>query len=94
MGRLADVLARANDAVAGVEAAVERDVDLLIERTKEVHKRRETVFLQKHTGLDQHMTDLAEFSKDLEDFGKNDHSGAGGSSSESGAYKGTSPPKL
>lgn len=93
MGRLADKLAKANDAIAGVEIAVEKDVDALIERTKLVHKTREDVFFQKHTGLDAAMTDLAEFSKDLEDFGKNDHSGAGGSSGNSSgdAYVGTRP---
>lgn len=93
MGRLADKLAKGNDAIAGVEIAVEKDVDALIERTKLVHKRREEVFFQKHTGLDQSMTDLAEFSKDLEDFGKNDHSNDGESSGNSSgdAYVGTRP---
>lgn len=88
MGRLADKLAKASDAVAGLEMAVEKDVDALIERTKTVHAKREAVFLQKQTNLDQHMTDLAEFSRDLDDFGKNDRSGAGGSSSGN-AYEGT-----
>lgn len=86
MGRLADKLAKGRDAIAGVEIAVEKDVDALIERTKEVHAKRESVFFQKQTGLDQAMSDLAEFSKDLEDFGKNDRSGDGGN-----AYTGTTP---
>lgn len=90
MGRLADKLAKASDAIAGVEIAVEKDVDALIERTKLVHAKREAVFLQKQTSLDQHMTDLAEFSKDLEEFGKNDRSGAGGISSGN-PYAGTTP---
>jgi hypothetical protein len=92
MGRLADKLAKASDAIAGVESAVEKDVEKLIERTEEIHKKRETVFLKKQMHLDQHVTDLAEFEKDLEDFGKNDRSGAG--ENFSNAYRGTSPPKL
>ncbi len=87
MGRLADKLAKASDAIAGVEIAVEKDVDALIERTKEVHKKREAVFLKKHMALDGQVTDLAEFEKDLDAFGKNDHSGAGGNSGN--AYAGT-----
>lgn len=86
MGRLADKLARAKDAVAGVEIAVEKDVDALIERTQVVHRKREAAFMAQHQNLDRHMADLAEFESDLDDFGKNDHSGAGGS-----AYAGTSP---
>ena len=99
MGRLADKLARASDAVAGVEIAVERDVDALINRTEEVHKKRETVFLRKHMGLDAMVTDLAGFDAELDNFGKNDRSGAGGTSSENSgqksgsAYDGTNPDK-
>lgn len=92
MGRLADKLARATDAIASVEIAVERDVDALIERTKEVHKKRETVFLRKHMGLDEQVSDLAGFDTDLDAFGKNDRSGAGGSSSGN-AYMGTNGKK-
>lgn len=89
MGRLADKLNRATDAIAGVELAVERDIDALIERTRTVHKTREDVFLRKQMQLDQHMTDLGEFSRDLEDFGKNDRSGDGDSSGS--AYTGAHP---
>lgn len=89
MGRLADRLAKANDAMAGVEIAVEKDVDALIERTKLVHKTRETVFMKKHMNLDGNMSDLAEFNKDLEDFGKNDRSSDGENSGD--AYVGTHP---
>jgi hypothetical protein len=98
MGRLADQLSRATTAIESVEFAVGQDVKTLIARTEEVHKKRQAVFLKKHAGLDAHVTDLAEFDSDLDDFGKNDHSGAGGSSSESttngtgDAYVGTSPP--
>lgn len=93
MARLADKLAKANDAVAGIEHAVDRDVDALIERTKAVHAKREAVFLKKHAGLDQHITDLATFETDLDDFGKNDRSGDGESSDENSgsAYVGTAP---
>lgn len=86
MGRLAEKLARASNAVAGVELAVERDVDALVERTQAVHKKREAAFLAQHQNLDAQMTDLAEFERELDDFGKNDHSGVGGS-----AYTGTTP---
>lgn len=90
MGRLADKLAKANDAIAGVEIAVEQDVDALIERTKLVHAKREAAFMKKHVALDGQVSDLAEFEKDLDAFdGKNDHSGAGGSSSEGDAYAST-----
>jgi len=88
MGRLADKLSKANDAIAGLEIAVERDVDKLIGRTKEVHRRREDVFMKKHVALDGHMSDLAEFEKDLNEFdGKNDHSDDGERSGN--AYVGT-----
>lgn len=94
MGRLADKLAKANDALQSIETAVERDVDKLIERTKVVHKRREDAFMKKHADLDRQMGDIAEFEKDLEAFdGKNDFSDDG-SRSEGSAYGGTSPPKL
>ena len=89
MGRLADKLAKANNAIAGVENAVEKDVDALIERTARVDAKRQEVFMAKHTRLDQHMTDLAEFETDLDDFGKNDFSGAGESTGD--AYVGTRP---
>lgn len=94
MGRLSDTLKKAADAKAGLETAVELDVAGYIDRVDQVHKRREAVFLKKHSELDLDVTDLAEFEKDLEDFGKNDHSGAGGSSGEPNAYRGTNPPKL
>lgn len=90
MGRLADKLAKASDAIAGLETAVERDVDKLIERTEEVHKRRENAFMRKHAALDGHVSDLTEFEKDLEAFdGKNDHSNDG--ESNGNAYVGTNP---
>lgn len=92
MGRLASILARAADASASLEMAVDQDVSKYIDRVQQVHKRREDVFLRKHSELDAAVTDLAEFEHELEDFGKNDHSGAGGSSSGS-AYDGTNPNK-
>jgi len=67
MGRLSKLYAQANDAVAGFEVAAERDVIGIIERTQELHRKREEVALQKHTLIDQHMTDLHEFSRDLDD---------------------------
>lgn len=91
MGRLADKLAKASDALHGIEDAVDRDVDALIERTKLVHKRREDAFMKKHADLDRHMGDIAEFEKEIAEFdGKNDFSGGGGHS-EGDAYAGTSP---
>lgn len=89
MGRLADKLAKASDAVAGVEIAVERDVETLIERTREVHKKREAAFMKKHVGLDGLVTDLAGFDTDLDDFGKNDHSRDGETSKDGDAYVST-----
>jgi hypothetical protein len=68
MARLSDKLKRAGDAIAGFEAAVERDVDKLIARTNEVHDKREKVFLKKHMALDAHMTDLHEFERELDAF--------------------------
>lgn len=89
MGRLADKLARATNAIADLETATERDVDKIIERTKELHGKREDVMLRKTMHLDGHMSDLVEFGKDLDVFdGKNEPSGAGGSSSGN-AYAGT-----
>lgn len=89
MGRLADKLARATDAITDLETATERDVDRIIERTKELHAKREDVMLRKTMQLDGHMADLTEFGKDLETFdGKNERSGAGGISSGN-AYDGT-----
>lgn len=89
MGRLADKLNRANNAIASVEIAVEQDVDALIKRTQEVHAKRESVFFEKQVRLDGHMGDLAEFGKDLDDFGKNDRGAAGENSGS--AYTGTNP---
>lgn len=90
MGRLASILAKANDAVASVEHAVEQDVVEIIDRTKDVHKLREQTKLQKLMQLDGQISDLKEFARDLEeDLRKND-TGA----SDGNAYAGTSPPKL
>lgn len=91
MGRLADTLKKAANARAGLETAVEQDVTKYIARVNQIHQRREDLFMKQHSALDVDVSDLAEMEKDLEDFGKNDRSGAGGSS---GAYRGTSPPKL
>lgn len=88
MGRLADTLKKAANARAGLEIAVETDVAKYIGRVDDIHRRRETVFLQKHSDLDAAMTDLAEFGRELEDFGKNERSGDGGN-----AYTGTGLPK-
>lgn len=90
MGRLSDKLARARDAIDALDLATERDVDKIITRTEELHAKREIVMTRKHVSLDERMTDLTEFGQDLDDFGKNDRSGAGGSSSGS-AYDGTNP---
>lgn len=88
MGRLAAALERATNAITDVETATERDVDRLVERTKELHAKRENVMLRKQMQLDAQMTDLAEFERDLETFdGKNDHSGVGENSGS--AYTGT-----
>lgn len=85
MGRLSKILARATDAQAGLETAVEKDVEKYVQRVQEVHLIRERTFLEKHSGLDGHVTDLAEFKDDLEEFGKNEHSG----SKDGDAYVGT-----
>lgn len=91
MGRLADKLAKASDAIANFEVAVEKDVDAVIERAAKLDAKRGDVMLRKQQQLDMHMTDLAEFGKDLDAFdGKNDHSGDG---TNGNAYTGTSPPK-
>jgi hypothetical protein len=76
MGRLAKTLAKAADARARLELAVEDDVGRYVKRVDEVHKRRETVFMVKHGELDAVVSDLAEFEQDLEDFAKNDRPGA------------------
>lgn len=80
MGRLAQSLARAADARARLEVAVDADVTRYVERVEQVHKKREDVFMKKHGELDLAVTDLAEFERDLEEFGKN----------EPAAYRGTS----
>lgn len=67
MGRLSDKFKKANDAIAGFEVAVEKDVDGVIERVGELHAKREQVKLQKHMQLDTHMTDLHEFAADLDE---------------------------
>ena len=91
MGRLSDTLKKAADAKAGLETAVEADVAKYVDRVQSIHKRREDVFLKKHGELDLDVTDLAEFEKELDAFGKNDRSGAGGSSGDQSgdAYVGT-----
>lgn len=89
MGRLSDKLKRAQSAIDDLDDATERDVDRIIDRTKELHAKREDVMTRKQINLDERMTDLTEFGKDLDAFdGKNEPSGAGGSSSGS-AYEGT-----
>lgn len=91
MGKLAAILAKASDARAGLETALENDVAGYIDRVNGAHKRREGVFLKKHAELDADVSDLAEFEKDLSEFdGKNDHSGAGNNGD---AYAATRPPK-
>lgn len=91
MGRLADTLRKATDAKSELELAVELDVVRYIDRVKQVHKRREDVFMKKHGDLDLDVTDLSDFETDLEEFAKNDRSDAGESSGD--AYVGTNPPK-
>ena len=77
MGRLSDILAKASNAQAGLETAVEADVNKYVDRVEQIHKKRETVFLKKHAELDGTVTDLAQFETELEAFGKNDHSDDG-----------------
>lgn len=78
MGRLADKLNKASDALAHLETSTEKSVDAFIARVDKAHERKEAVFLKKHQALDGHMTDLAEFEKDLTEFdGKNDRSDVG-----------------
>ena len=86
MGRLSDILAKASNAQAGLETAVEADVNKYVDRVQEIHKKREAVFLKKHTELDGTVTDLAQFETELDAFGKNDHSGDGKNSGN--AYAG------
>jgi hypothetical protein len=77
MGRLSDILAKASNAQAGLETAVETDVNKYVERVEQIHKKREDVFHKKHAELDGTVTDLAQFETELDDFRKNDRSGAG-----------------
>lgn len=98
MARLSDKLKQGADAIAGFELAVEKDVDKLIERTNEVHKKRERVFLNKHTKLDEHVTDLAEFDKELDAFDNgapplDDGATAGETTDDAGERKAWQPPK-
>ena len=87
MGRLADKLARASNAVAAVEMNVEKDVEKIVQRAAEVDAKRENVTLRHLMNLDGHMTDLSEFEKDIEDFGKN----APGVANGGDAYVSTRP---
>lgn len=89
MGRLSQSIAKALDAKAGLETAVEQDVSKYVERVGQIAKRKDEIFMKQHAALDLDVTDLAELEKDLEDFGKNDKAGA----SDGNAYAGTSPPK-
>jgi hypothetical protein len=97
MARLSNILKRGTDAIAGLETAVEKDVDKLIARTNEVHDKREKVFLRKHMNLDAHVTDLVEFDRELDAF----HNGGGplddgadtSDSSKSEPPKAWEPPK-
>lgn len=82
MGRLADILAKASNAQAGLETAVEADVNKYVDRVEQIHKKREDVFLKKHGELDSTVTDLAQFETDLDAFGKNDHSRDGETSKD------------
>jgi hypothetical protein len=89
MGRLANSLAKALDAKAGLETAVEQDVAKYVDRVDQIRRRKDEIFMKQHAALDVDVSDLAELEKDLEDFGKNDRSGDGAN-----AYTGTAPPKL
>lgn len=89
MGRLANKLVRARNAMDELEHAVGQDVDKFVERVGHVHRRREDLFMRQHAALDADVSDLAEMEKDLEDFGKNDRSGDGETSGS--AYVGTAP---
>lgn len=91
MGRLSKSLAKAADARAGLEVAVELDVAKYVDRVAQVHKRREDIFMSKHAELDLAVTDLAEFERELEDFAKNDRSEGGDHSGN--AYDGVNKPK-
>jgi hypothetical protein len=91
MGRLSDILAKASDAQAGLETAVEADVSKYVERVEQIHKKREAVFLKKHVGLDGAVTDLSQFDEELDAFGKNDHSRDGETSKDGDAYVSTRP---
>lgn len=83
MGRLADKLKRANDAMDRFHVDTERAVDALVDRVDMAGKRRDAAFMRKHEAFDGHMTDIAEFEKDLEAFdGKNDLGGAGENTAE------------
>lgn len=77
MGRLSSILAKASNAQAGLETAVEADVNKYVDRVEQIHKKREAVFHKKHSELDGTATDLAQFETELDAFGKNDHSGDG-----------------
>lgn len=90
MGRLSDTLAKATNARLALETAVEADVKKYIDRVQSVDKTRETVFFEKHSELDGHVSDLSEFKEDLEAFGKNDQSGDGSKTGD--AYTGTRKP--
>jgi hypothetical protein len=95
MGRLTDKYKRANDAIAGFEIAAERDIDAVIARTQELHKKREQVALQKHTQIDQHFTDLHEYAADLdEELRGNGAPPDGSEDGEKPGPAGTEPGKL
>jgi len=87
MGRLADKLARASNAIATLEIAVEKDVDKIVQRAAEVDAKRENVTHRHLANLDSHMTDLSEFERDLEDFGKNVPAGLNGGDAYAGTRK-------
>lgn len=89
MGRLADKLNKARNAMDDFHVATEKKVDDLIARVNKAGERRDAAFMRKHETIDRHMTDIAEFEKDLEDFdGKNDQSDA-----SEGSGSSWTPPK-
>jgi hypothetical protein len=91
MGRLSDILVKASNAQAGLETAVEADVNKYVDRVESIHKRREDIFFKKHVELDGTVNDLAQFETELDAFGKNDRGGAGKNSGS--AYEGANKPK-
>jgi len=93
MGRLADKLNKARDAVLNVEIRAEKDVDAIIARAANVDKKRQDVVMKVHERMDSHMTDLAELEKDFEALNLSNGGGPLGEGGERSEQTSWTPPK-